>query len=70
MTGLDTTTALSAAATALAVVGPGLTTEIGPTGNFSSLSDQAKWILAISMIIGRIEFFALIVLLLPSFWKR
>ena len=70
MTGLDTTTALSAAATALAVVGPGLTTEIGPTGNFSSLSDQAKWILAISMIIGRIEFFALMVLLLPSFWKR
>ena len=70
MTGLSPATSLSAAATAIAVVGPGLTTEIGPSGNFSLLTDTAKWILAISMIIGRIEFFTLIVLLAPSFWRR
>ena len=70
MTGMEVSTAISAAATAIAVVGPGLTEEIGPSGNFSLLTNQAKWILAAAMIIGRKEFFALIILLLPSFWKR
>ena len=70
MTGMEVSTAISATATAIAVVGPGLTEEIGPSGNFSLLTNQAKWILAAAMIIGRIEFFALIILLLPSFWKR
>ena len=40
--GLDLLTAFSAAVTSIAVVGPGLSNEIGPLANFSNLPDQAK----------------------------
>ena len=56
--GLDLLTAFSAAATSIAVVGPGLSNEIGPLGNFSNLPNQAKWLLSAAMIIGRLEFFS------------
>ena len=68
--GLDLLTAFSAAATSIAVVGPGLSEEIGPTGNFNSLPNQAKWVLSAAMIIGRLEFLAVLILIMPSFWKR
>jgi len=68
--GLDLLTAFSAAVTSIAVVGPGLSSEIGPIGNFSNLPDQAKWILCASMIIGRLEFLAVLLLIMPSFWKK
>ncbi|MBH88070.1 MAG: potassium transporter TrkH [Pelagibacterales bacterium] len=68
--GLDMLTAFSAAATSIAVVGPGLSNEIGPLGNFSNLPDQAKWLLSFSMIIGRLEFLAVLILIMPSFWKK
>ena len=68
--GLDLLTAFSAAATSIAVVGPGLSEEIGPTGNFNSLPNQAKWVLSAAMIIGRLEFLAVLILIMPSFWKK
>ena len=68
--GLDLLTAFSAAATSIAVVGPGLSSEIGPLGNFSNLPNQAKWVLSASMIIGRLEFLAVLILIIPSFWKK
>ena len=69
MTGLDLVTSMSAAATALANVGPGLGPIIGPAGNFQSLPDAAKWILDVAMVLGRLEFETLLVLLLPAFWR-
>lgn len=69
MTGLDLITSMSAAATSLANVGPGLGNIIGPAGNFQSLPDSAKWILDIAMVLGRLEFETLLVLLMPSFWR-
>jgi trk system potassium uptake protein TrkH len=68
--GLDLLTSFSAAATSIAVVGPGLSSEIGPLGNFSNLPAQAKWLLSASMIIGRLEFLAVLILIMPSFWKK
>jgi trk system potassium uptake protein len=68
-TGLDTTTALSGAGTALSNVGPGLGPIIGPAGNFASLNDQAKWILAAGMFLGRLELFTILVLFMPRFWR-
>ena len=68
--GLDLLTSFSAAATSIAVVGPGLSSEIGPLGNFSNLPSQAKWVLSASMIIGRLEFLAVLILIMPSFWKK
>ena len=70
LTGLDFITAVSAAATAISNVGPGLGDIIGPNGNFSQLSDFSKWILSFAMLLGRLELFAILVLFIPSFWRK
>lgn len=69
LTGLDTTTALSGAGSAISNVGPGLGTIIGPAGNYGPLSDEAKWILSAGMLLGRLELFTILVLFLPRFWR-
>lgn len=69
LTGLDMMTSMTAAATALANVGPGLGAIIGPAGNFSSLADTAKWLLCFGMILGRLELMTILVLFVPSFWR-
>ncbi|MEQ9243385.1 TrkH family potassium uptake protein [Roseovarius indicus] len=69
LTGLDFTTSVSGAATAVANIGPGLGDTIGPSGNFSTLNDLAKWILTVGMLIGRLELFAVYVLFTISFWR-
>jgi hypothetical protein len=51
-------------------VGPGLGPIIGPSGNFTSLPDSAKWLLAFGMLLGRLEFFTVLVILSPAFWRR
>ena len=70
ITGLDFITSISAAATSISNVGPGLGSVIGSNGNFSTLPDASKWILSAGMILGRLELFAILVLFLPSFWKK
>ncbi|MGX1500812.1 trk system potassium uptake protein TrkH [Labrenzia sp. MBR-25] len=65
---LDIVTALSGAAQAVGNVGPGLGDIIGPAGNFASLPDGAKWLLAFGMLLGRLEIFTVLVILDPSFW--
>ncbi len=67
--GLDLMTSLSAAASAIANVGPGLGAMVGPVGNYAALPDAAKWVLAAAMLVGRLEIFAVLVLLSPSFWR-
>jgi trk system potassium uptake protein TrkH len=67
--GLDFITAVSGAATALANIGPGLGPEIGPAGNFGGLSDAAKWVLSLAMLLGRLELVAVMILFTPSFWR-
>jgi trk system potassium uptake protein TrkH len=68
--GLDFTTALSGAATAVANVGPGLGEVIGPAGNFAPLPDAAKWLLSLGMLLGRLEILTVLVLLTPMFWRK
>ncbi|TDI60303.1 MAG: TrkH family potassium uptake protein [Alphaproteobacteria bacterium] len=67
--GLDFITAASGAGAALANVGPGLGEIIGPTGNYASLPDGAKWFLMIGMLLGRLELIGILVLLSPTFWR-
>lgn len=69
LTGLDTVTALSGAASAISNVGPGLGLIIGPDGNYSSLNDTAKWVLGFGMLLGRLELFTVLILLSPAFWR-
>ncbi len=68
-TGLDFVTSISGAAAALANIGPGLGSEIGPKGNFSGLPDTAKWLLSAAMLIGRLELMAVYALLTVTFWR-
>jgi len=68
-TGLDLVTAISGAATALACVGPGLGDIIGPSGNFASLNDPAKWVLALAMLVGRLEVMSVFALFTIRFWR-
>ncbi|WP_029013635.1 TrkH family potassium uptake protein [Niveispirillum irakense] len=70
MTGLDYTHAISAAATALGNVGPGLGPMIGPVGNYQPLHEAAIWVMSLGMLLGRLELFTVLVLLSPSFWRR
>ena len=68
-TGLDAMASISGAAAALANIGPGLGDPIGPTGNFSSLSDSAKWLLSAAMLIGRLELMAVFAIVSSQFWR-
>ena len=68
MTGLDVTTALTASASAIGNIGPGLGS-IGPTDNWAHLTDLAKWLTSFCMLLGRLEIFTVVVLFSRSFWK-
>lgn len=67
--GLDLVTALSGAASAIGNIGPGLGPIIGPSGTFQPLPDNAKWLLSGAMLLGRLEFFTLLVLFGRAFWR-
>ncbi len=67
--GLDFLTCISAAASTISNVGPGLGPIIGPEGNYGILDSYSKIILIATMFLGRLELLTILVLLLPSFWK-
>ena len=67
--GLDFVTAVSGAAAALANIGPGLGDRIGPAGNYADLDAAAKWMLAIAMLVGRLELLAVYAILTTAFWR-
>ena len=67
--GLDFMSAISASASALANLGPGLTEAVGPTVGYAGLPDTAKWLLSAAMLFGRVEMFAVLVLFTNNFWR-
>jgi len=67
--GLDMITAFSSVATTLGNVGPGLGM-VHPEGNFSDIPFMGKWILSFCMLIGRLELYTVLILLIPGFWKK
>lgn len=66
---LDLTSTLSAMISCLNNIGPGLA-EVGPTENFAFFNPAGKIWLAAFMLLGRLEIYAILLLLLPSFWKK
>ncbi len=66
-TGLDFWSALTGVATCLNVLGPAFGT-LG--SNFQPVSDIGTWILSFAMILGRLEYFTMLALFLPSFWRH
>ncbi len=68
-TGVDLVSGVTAVISAMNSIGPGLGV-VGPAGNYSSLPDACKWILALCMIIGRLEIYTVFVLFTRAFWKH
>ncbi len=68
-TGLDLVTAFSAIVATLNNTGPGLN-QVGPATTYAVLSDTQTWICSFAMLLGRLEIFPVLVVLMPSFWTR
>jgi trk system potassium uptake protein TrkH len=49
-------------------IGPGLAA-VGPAGNFAFMPEAAKLLLSFFMILGRLEFYAVVILFVPRFWR-
>jgi trk system potassium uptake protein TrkH len=67
--GLDLVSAFAAVAACLGNIGPGLGT-VGPGDNYAHIPVTGKWLLSFCMIIGRLEVYTLILLLVPEFWRK
>lgn len=67
--GLDMVTALTAMASCLGNVGPGFGS-VGPMDNYAVIPASGKWLLSFGMILGRLEIYTIIVLLMPAFWRK
>ena len=67
--GIDYITSLGASASCLGNIGPGLGM-VGPTDNYAFIPDIGKWVLSLTMLIGRLEIYTVIVILTTSFWKK
>ena len=63
----DQITAFSAVAATMNNLGPGLG---AVSANYASLPDYDKWVLCFAMLVGRLEIFTLLVLLMPAFWRK
>jgi len=66
---MDFRTSLSASIAALGNIGPGLG-KVGATCTYSWITPSAKMLLTFAMLLGRLELYTVLVLFLPSFWKK
>jgi trk system potassium uptake protein TrkH len=67
--GVDVLTSISAVVACMFNVGPGLG-HVGPAEHYGHLPAFAKWVLSGCMLAGRLEFYTLLVLFTPPFWRR
>ena len=67
--GVDFLDAFSLSVASVGNVGPALG-NYGPMDSFAPLPAAVKWFSAFQMLVGRLEFFAVLLLFTPVFWKR
>ena len=67
--GLDVITAFTAVVACINNTGPGLG-QVGPATTYQGLSDFQTWVCSITMLLGRLELFAVLVLFTPQFWRK
>jgi trk/ktr system potassium uptake protein len=67
--GIDFLTSFTAVCATLGNIGPGLGS-IGPTDNYAHFPVLVKWLLSLLMLMGRLELYSVIILIIPSTWKR
>jgi trk system potassium uptake protein len=66
---VDLITTVSAVASALGNIGPGLN-DVGPLEDFASIPTAGKWLLSFLMIVGRLEIFPILLLFTREMWRR
>lgn len=66
--GYDFITSVSASLAAMSSIGPGLGL-VGPAGNYGELLPGAQLTLSALMLMGRLEFYTLLVLFMPGTWR-
>ena len=69
LSGLNFITAFSAVVACINNLGPGLG-EVGPANTYASLTDFQTWVCSFAMLLGRLEFFTLLVIFTPAFWRK
>jgi trk system potassium uptake protein TrkH len=69
LSGLEPISAFTAVLACINNLGPGLGA-VGPASNFQGLSDFQTWICTITMLLGRLEMFTVMVLFTADFWRR
>ena len=69
LSGLDIVTAFTAVVACINNTGPGLG-QVGPSGNYQGLTDFQTWVCIITMLLGRLELFSVLVLFTPQFWRQ
>ena len=65
----DPATTVTSVIATLNNIGPGIEM-VGPMGNFAEFSALSKLTFSILMIIGRVEIYPLLLLLVPELWKK
>lgn len=65
----DFVTTVTAVEATLNNIGPGLGL-VGPSGNFSMFSPLSKLVLTLDMLLGRLELFPMLILMMPSTWRK
>ncbi len=68
-TGLDVVSAFTAVVASINNTGPGLG-RVGPAENFQGLTDFQTWVCSVTMLLGRLELMAVLVLFIPQFWRK
>jgi trk system potassium uptake protein TrkH len=67
--GLDIISAFSAVVACINNMGPGLG-QVGPSTTYAVLSDFQTWVCTVTMLLGRLELFTLLVVFTPGFWRK
>ncbi|MBT3310967.1 MAG: TrkH family potassium uptake protein [Desulfobacterales bacterium] len=67
--GVDFMTSLGAVASSIGNIGPGFGM-VGPVENYSQIPVAGKWLLIWCMLLGRLEIYTVIILIVPEFWRK
>ena len=67
--GVDFITAVASVAATLGNIGPGLGM-VGPVDNFAAIPYMGKWLLIWCMLLGRLEIYTVIILIVPEFYRK
>jgi trk system potassium uptake protein len=67
--GLDVVSAFTAVIASINNTGPGLG-QVGPAANYQGLTDFQTWVCSVTMLLGRLELFSILVLFTGSFWRK